>query len=64
MRNDSNGTSNLQWFAFRMKNSSNFLVTIKIVIVNFTKGNSLFNEGMQPSFWSLKAHQQEDEDWF
>jgi hypothetical protein len=47
-----------------MKNSLNFLGTVRIVIVNFTKGNSLFNDGMQPSFWSKQAHQLEDEDWF
>ena len=43
MRNDSNGVGNLQWFYFRMKNTSDFLETIRISIVNFTKGNSLFN---------------------
>ena len=43
MRNDTNGSGNLQWFYFRMKNSSDFLDTIRINIVNFTKGNSLFH---------------------
>ena len=43
MRNDTNGQSNLQWFAFRMRNAPDFLGKVKIVIVNFTKGNSLFN---------------------
>ena len=43
MRNDSNGVGNLQWFYFRMKNTSDFLETIRINIVNFSKGNSLFN---------------------
>lgn len=43
MRNDSNGNGNLQWFYFRMKNTSEFTDTIKINIVNFTKGNSLFH---------------------
>lgn len=42
MRNDSNGTGSLQWFYFRMKNTSEFIDTARINIVNFTKGNSLF----------------------
>ena len=43
MRNDTNGHSNLQWFAFRMRNAPDFLGQIRIVIVNFTKAHSLFN---------------------
>ena len=42
IRNDTNASNNLQWFMFRMKNSAEFTGTIKINIVNFTKGNSLF----------------------
>ena len=42
VRADSNGSKNLQWFYFRMKNSSDFVERITINIVNFTKGNSLF----------------------
>ena len=42
MRNDSNGSSNLQWFYFRVRNPENFKEMIRINIVNFTKGNSLF----------------------
>lgn len=42
IRNDTNGSGNLQWFYFRMKNSADFVGQIKINIVNFTKGNSLF----------------------
>jgi hypothetical protein len=52
IRNDTNAANNPQWFAFRMRNRCDFLGTVKIVIVNFTKGGSLFNQGMQPSFWS------------
>ena len=43
MRNDTNGNGNLQWFYFRMKNTSEFVDTVHINIVNFTKGNSLFH---------------------
>ena len=43
MRSDTNGQSNLQWFAFRMRNAPDFLGQIRIVIVNFTKSKSLFN---------------------
>ena len=43
MRNDTNGNGNLQWFYFRMKNTSEFMDTVHINIVNFTKGNSLFH---------------------
>ena len=46
MRGDSNGARSLQWFAFRMRNSTEFTGTIKIVIANFTKINSLFQNGM------------------
>ena len=42
IRNDSNGSKNLQWFYFRMRNADDFVGRIKINIVNFTKGNSLF----------------------
>ena len=42
MRNDTNGSSNLQWFYFRVRNPEGFTDTIRINIVNFTKGNSLF----------------------
>ena len=37
---------------------------IRINIVNFTKGNSLFYYGMKPSFWSLKNHQQTGQGWY
>lgn len=43
MRNDTNGNGNLQWFYFRITNSKDFSGTIRINIVNFTKGNSLFH---------------------
>jgi hypothetical protein len=57
IRNDTNGGSNLQWFYFRMQNPEKFTETIRINIVNFTKGNSLFYYGMKPSLWSLKNYQ-------
>jgi len=44
MRCDTNGQNNLQWFSFRMRNAPDFLGRIRIVIVNFTKGNSLFSK--------------------
>jgi hypothetical protein len=40
MRNDTNGTGELQWFAFRMRNSIEG--PVRINIVNFTKTRSLF----------------------
>ena len=43
MRNDTNGNGNLQWFYFRIKNTLEFVDTVHINIVNFTKGNSLFH---------------------
>ena len=43
MRNDTNGNGNLQWFYFRMKNNNEFMDTVHINLVNFTKGNSLFH---------------------
>lgn len=48
IRNDTNAASNLQWFYFRMQNPDNFTDVIRVNIVNFTKGNSLFYYGMRP----------------
>ena len=42
MRNDSNGSGCLQWFMFKMRNLNGWTGIVKINIVNFTKGNSLF----------------------
>jgi len=64
MRCDSNGKGNLQWFGFRMKNACDFTGTIKIVIVNFTKSKSLFQRGMQPSFWSYKQNKKDGRGWY
>ena len=61
MRNDTNGNGNLQWFYFRMKNNSEFMETVHINIVNFTKGNSLFHHGMKPSIWSTKMNRNLEE---
>ena len=44
MRNDTNGQGLLQWFNFRMRNSTEFAGKIKIVIANFTKQDSLFKK--------------------
>ena len=65
MRNDTNGSNNLQWFYFRMLNPANFTKKrIRINIVNFTKGNSLFYFGMRPSFWSQKTWENSGRGWF
>lgn len=64
IRNDTNGNSNLQWFYFKMRNPENFTDMIRINIVNFTKGNSLFYYGMKPSFWSLKSFEKSGQGWF
>ena len=64
MRNDTNGNGNLQWFYFRMRNPANFTESIRIHIVNFTKGNSLFYYGMKPSLWSLRAFQRNGRGWY
>ena len=64
MRNDTNGNSNLQWFYFRMIAPQNFSGKVRINIVNFTKGNSLFYYGMKPSFWSAKTNSKQGKGWF
>lgn len=64
IRNDTNGSSNLQWFYFKMQNPDNFTDMIRINIVNFTKGNSLFYYGMKPCFWSLRSHEKNQQGWF
>lgn len=63
MRNDTNGGSNLQWFFFRVRNPENMTDMIRINIVNFTKGNSLFYYGMKPSIWSLNANKKNQVGW-
>ena len=63
MRNDTNGGSNLQWFFFRVRNPENMTDTIRMNIVNFTKGNSLFYYGMKPSIWSLNANKKNQVGW-
>jgi hypothetical protein len=40
MRNDTNGSGEMQWFMFRMRNT--YEGEVKINIVNFTKTKSLF----------------------
>ena len=64
IRNDTNGSSNLQWFYFKMQNPESFTEMIRINVVNFTKGNSLFYYGMKPCFWSLKSHEKNQQGWF
>jgi hypothetical protein len=54
MRNDTNGQNEINWFMFRMKNT--VTGNVRLNIVNFTKGYSLFQEGMQPSFWSKQQY--------
>ena len=64
IRNDTNGSNNLQWFYFRMLAPESFTGKVRINIVNFTKGNSLFYYGMKPSFWSAKSWEATGRGWF
>ena len=74
MRYDTNGSGLLQWFYFRMRNAAEFTGVVNIVIANFTKKDSLFNnvsinyslicvQGMKPTFWSKKAHDKDGKEW-
>jgi len=47
-----------------MLNPSGFTDKVKINVVNFTKGNSLFYYGMKPSFWSLKNYNARGTGWY
>jgi len=47
-----------------MINPEGFTGVIRLNIVNFTKGNSLFYYGMKPSIWSLKTHQKNGTGWY
>jgi hypothetical protein len=40
-----------------MRNPEGFADVVRLNIVNFTKGNSLFYYGMKPSFWSKMAYE-------
>jgi len=42
MRNDTNGTGNLQWFYFRIRNPDNYTEVIRINIVNFSQAFGAF----------------------
>ena len=53
MQNDINSKGNTQWFYFSIENSIKDNI-IKINIINFTKNDSLFNQGMRPVVNSKK----------
>eukprot|EP00347_Sterkiella_histriomuscorum_P006626 403352049 len=65
IRNDSNAASNNQWFYYRIKVSDSQLKnqTIKMNIMNFTKPNSLFQQGMKVSIFSKQASRQRQLNW-
>ena len=46
-----------------MRNAQDFTGEVKIVIANFTKEFSLFEEGMQPTFFSRKARLRKGKAW-
>ena len=62
MRPDSNSNGNLHWFYFSLKNGQ-FGKTITLNIANFTKYTSLFEQGFQPSVFSLKKYQAKKVGW-
>ena len=47
-----------------MQNPGDFKEIIRLNIVNFTKGNSLFYYGMKPSIWSLKNYLSTGVGWY
>ena len=53
MKYDEKTTTDTQWFYFKMSNVKKF-TTYKFNIVNFTKAESSYNQGMKPIFYSVK----------
>ncbi|KAK3697423.1 hypothetical protein QZH41_019236, partial [Actinostola sp. cb2023] len=51
MRTDQYTMKHTQWFFFRVRNTKPG-VTYQFYIMNFIKSNSLYNDGMQPLFYS------------
>jgi hypothetical protein len=53
MRTDANTRGHNQWFFFKVNNQQ--AQTVKFTLVNFTKHDSLYSQGMQPCVYSKKA---------
>jgi hypothetical protein len=53
MRTDANTRGHNQWFFFKVNNQQ--AQTVKFALVNFTKHDSLYSQGMQPCVYSKKA---------
>ena len=53
MKYDEKTTTYTQWYYFKMSNVRKF-TTYKFNIVNFTKAESSYNQGMKPIFYSDK----------
>mmetsp|Transcript_20166 Transcript_20166/g.37533 ORF Transcript_20166/g.37533 Transcript_20166/m.37533 type:complete len:868 (+) Transcript_20166:1967-4570(+) len=53
MRADANTRGHNQWYFFKVSNKRP--QTVKFTIVNFTKSDSLYSQGMQPCVYSKKA---------
>lgn len=53
MRADANTNGHNQWYFFKV--SSKLPQTVKFTIVNFTKSDSLYSQGMQPCIYSKQA---------
>jgi hypothetical protein len=47
-----------------MRNAPDYTGSVKLVIGNFTKVNSLYENGMQPSFFSRRACDKEGRGWY
>lgn len=63
LQNDINSKGNTQWFYYQVKNTSSGM-DVKFNIVNFTKKDSLYNEGMKILVFSEKENEASQLGWF
>jgi len=62
LRPDTNTTGYFQWFYFRVKNKCKG-TKVRINIVNMTKRNSLYQQGMPIMILSMKKAKEEGANW-
>ena len=62
LQNDVNSSGHTQWFFFRVQNTKKYN-KVRFNILNLSKGDSLYNEGMKILFYSEKLANDKDIGW-
>ena len=63
LQNDVNTSGHTQWFFFRVSNTTKFHEA-RFNMLNLSKPDSLFNEGMKVLIYSEKLSEEKDIGWF